>query len=133
MDLREWEKMSPEEQQRYTEKEYPESYHGSEKPTQGNVTKNFISNLKAKTDRCTCCDDATIELKGWLATQLEDEIKASSQYKEAANSAKIIEFSDSGKKFAETLDNLSTDEYRHFLEIIGIVDILNGACYCGDK
>jgi hypothetical protein len=90
---------------------------------------DFISSIKAETDRCTCCDDYIIELKGWMAAELEDELKASANYKEAAN--KISGLGETGKKFSEVLDNLSADEFRHFLELIGIVDILNGQCSCG--
>lgn len=89
---------------------------------------SYINLLKKKTDKCTCCDDAIIELKGWLATQLEDEIKASSQYREAAD--KSSKLGVSGKDFAKILNSLSDDEYRHFLEITGMVNILNEVCVC---
>jgi len=90
---------------------------------------SLIAKLKENTDKCTCCDDAIIMLKGWLTTQLEDEIKASSQYQEI--SVKLA----AGKEphLAQVLSDMSSDEFQHYLNLISVTTILNDICSCGDK
>jgi len=93
------------------------------------MEQSFINLLKEETDKATCCADNIIEIKGWLTTQLEDEIKAFHQYQEASD--KLSELGEGGLRLSKVLNEMSFEEYGHFLNLGAAISILNEICACG--
>lgn len=76
-----------------------------------------------------CCPAGLVELKNALARELEDEITASSRYREAAIKFTHYKYPD----FAKTLGAISEEEFNHWINLVTIVEALNKVCECDEK
>jgi len=134
MDLREWEKLTPEEQQRllmrvgvvvlssmpeepHIVKSLPREYRKLKEKPSGLVEDK----IKAEDDDRQCCS-----IRDWLLEQLPDEEGATKGYAEKAS-----EFDSLGNVlFAGVLSNISDQEFTHYLILQGMADILTKNCNC---
>lgn len=107
MDLREWEKKTPEEQAAY------------------------LDNPQTKSlPDVTCCDVEITQLKTWLEGVIAEEQDAAAHYREAANVLKKFSPDVIGIETVKVFEKMASEEYSHYLNNKAIVDALNGICRC---
>ena len=109
MNLKDWEKLSPEEQQKIWDEAR------SEVPEE----------IQNKAKQSPVCDIARL-----LKEQIEEERQAALNYGQLAVD---LEKHTSGSSLSGIVGNISQNELEHHLMLISIVDILNENFQCGGK
>jgi len=104
MNLKDWEKLSPEEQERYLR-----------------VTPYLALEEVRPQGKCPA---GLIELRNSLKRQIEEESNASSQYREA--SAKLVHYGHGAS--AHYLKKIAEQELMHHYVIRQVVDIITEEC-----
>ena len=109
MDLKEWNKLSPEEQKTLWEDSLA---------TSAPIPSRLMEPTPAQ------CSAGLIELRNSLKLEIQDEAEASTRYKEASTKLHHYDY----PILAQALDNMSQDEHQHKVMLEVLIDYLTEKC-----
>jgi hypothetical protein len=103
--------------------------HRREKIVPERYESIYNTTLKREAAEDTCCDESIVKLRDSLLEELADELMSSEMYDKAGFQMK----DEAGlRELGDVLHKMSMQEYEHWVRLVGMVNVLNELCECGN-
>lgn len=127
MNLKDWDKMSPEEQRAYWDKATLAQRQILSGLSFASRPHRAFSQIPETSNQKRCCD-----AYNWLKKQIPEEVIAAYDYHATAETLDGVNKETYGEpsQLASVLNRISDEEFGHYLLLEAITTILNDQCKC---